>query len=71
MSHPFAPFFEKALAKSHGDENAVLEEAEKLSERGYSRTEICAVLTSLSKGRINDSETAIFEEAIEEFCEEE
>lgn len=69
MKHPFAPLFEKALAKSSEEENLVLKEAVKLIEKGYRREEICAVLTKLAIGRIDDTETTRIEEAIEEVCE--
>lgn len=67
MSHPFSKLFEKALAKSRGDENVVLGEAEKLRERGYSPREIYDVLDTLKKQLIADADVAIVREALEEF----
>ena len=69
MSHPFSKLFEKALAKSRGDENAVLGEAEKLRERGYSVEEIYEVLKKLKQGLISDADIAILTEAILEFSQ--
>lgn len=67
MSHPFSKLFEKALAKSRGDENHVLGEAEKLRERGYRVEEIYEVLVKLQKSLVSEADVAILTEAIEEF----
>lgn len=67
MAHPFAKMFETALRKNSPVENAVLEEAENLKEKGYSVEEIYSVLTAFAKGRLDDREIEITEEAIEEF----
>lgn len=67
MSHPFAHIFEKALKNSHGDENLVLGEAEKLLEKGYSANEIFGVLTKLQKSYIDAADVAVLDEAVEEF----
>lgn len=69
MAHPFSKLFEKALAKSKGDENAVLGEAEKMKERGYSVNEIYDVLVKLQKSLIADADVAILKEAVEEFSQ--
>ncbi len=47
--------------------NLVLEEALRLKSKGYRPQEIHAVLTKLHKGRIDDTEREILEEAVEEF----
>ena len=65
MSHPFAKIFEKALKNSLTDENLVLRDAEKLREKGYSETEILAVLTKLQKSLIDDTEAEIVQDAID------
>lgn len=59
--------FEKALRKSTEDENVVLEEAEALRKKGYSPEEIYDVLKNLHKNLIQDKDTAIVGEAMEEF----
>ena len=69
MSHPFEKMFEKALAKSKGDENHVLGEAEKLLEKGYAPREIYEVLTKLKQSLIIEAEEKIVAEAIEEFAQ--
>lgn len=66
MAHPFTRQLEKALAESTEFDNLVLEEAEKLIKKGYSASEIHGVLVVLGKGRIDDTETAIVDEAIVE-----
>ncbi len=66
MAHPFTRQFEKALGASTEFENLVLAEAEKLIKKGYRAEEIHGVLVSLGKGRIDDAETALVEEAMEE-----
>lgn len=67
MAHPFSKIFEKALRKCTDDENFVLQEAIKIRKKGYSDTEICAVLTKLQKSLIDDSEASIVQEAIDSF----
>lgn len=69
MSHPFEKIFEKALAKSKGDENHVLGEAEKLLEKGYSPREIYDVLIKLKQSLIIEAEEKIVGEAVEEFMQ--
>lgn len=69
MAHPFEKMFEKALAKSHGDSNFVLGEAEKLKELGYPVQEIYEVLNTLKKSLISDSDEAVVAEALEEFSQ--
>ncbi len=61
--------FEKAIAKSRGDENQVLGEAEKLKERGYAPREIYDVLLGLKKSLVSDADAAIVAEALEEFSQ--
>lgn len=65
--HPFEKILEKAIAKSHGDENAVLGEAERLMEKGYSPNEIYNVLVKLKKSLIDPFEKGVLTEAVEEF----
>jgi hypothetical protein len=65
--HPFEKILEKALQKSHGDENAVLGEAERLMEEGYPPKEILEVLIKLKNSYVDPFDEAIFAEAIEEF----
>ncbi len=67
MSHPFEKIFEKSIAKSRGDENHVLGEAEKMREKGYSPDEIFTVLKKLHTTLISDADRAILSEAVEEF----
>lgn len=69
MSHPFEKMFEKAIAKSLGDENHVLGEAEKLKEQGYAPREIYDVLKKLKQSLIVESEEKIVGEALEEFSQ--
>ncbi len=69
MSHPFEKMFEKAIAKSRGDENHVLGEAEKLRELGYAPTEIFMVLKKLKTGLISEADEKIVAEAVEEFAQ--
>ncbi len=69
MSHPFEKMFEKAIAKSRGDENHVLGEAERLMELGYAPLEIYTVLKKLKGALISDSDEAIVGEALEEFSQ--
>lgn len=67
MTHPFEKMFEKALKHSTREDNKVLLEAEKLSAKGYARTEIVDVLTKLKKSLIADSDVEILADALEEF----
>jgi hypothetical protein len=67
MAHPFAKMFDKALAKSTEFDNAVLTEAEKLLEKGYSGFEIAGVLDKLARSLIDPKEAGIVLEALEEF----
>lgn len=67
MSHPFEKLLEKALARSHGDENAVLGEAERLMEEGYKPEEIYGVLKKMRTSHISEFDEAILDEAVEEF----
>lgn len=69
MNHPFSKMFEKALPRSHGDENLVLGEALKLMEKGYNPNEIYDVLVRLQKSLIQDTDSAILAEAVEEFSQ--
>lgn len=67
MSHPFEKMFDRAIKKSTPLENAVLAEAEKIREKGYSAEEIIAVLRKLEKSLIDKDEAEIVGEAVEEF----
>lgn len=67
MAHPFAKMFDKALAKSTEFDNAVLTEAEKILEKGYSGLEIAIVLDKLQRSLIDVKEAEIVKEALEEF----
>ncbi len=67
MAHPFAKMFDKALAKSTDFDNAILTEAERLLEKGYSGFEIAGVLDKLARSLIDQKEAAIALEAFEEF----
>lgn len=67
MAHPFLRMFEKAIAKSYGDENHVLGEAEKLLEAGYAPKEIYGVLLTLKKSLIAPADEKVVAEALEEF----
>lgn len=67
MAHPFEKMFDKALAKSTEFDNAVLTEAEKLLEKGYSGFEIGGVLSKLERSLIDRKEAEIVREALEEF----
>ena len=67
MSHPFSTMFEKALKKSTPEDNLVLEEAEALRKKGYSVQEIYDVLDKLHRELIQDRDTEIVGEAVEEF----
>lgn len=69
MAHPFAKMFTAALRKSTLEENLVLKEAEKLREKGYSPQEIYRVLQSCGAGLIDDMESEIVADAVEEFGE--
>ncbi len=59
--------FYKALMKSTALDNFVLKEALKLKEKGYSADEIYKVLVELQKGLIDDTDSEIVGEAVEEF----
>jgi len=67
MSHPFEKMFDRAIKKSTPLDNAVLAEAEKLREKGYSVVEIITVLRKLEKSLIDKDEAEILGEAVEEF----
>ena len=67
MSHPFEKMFDRAIKKSTPLDNAVLAEAEKLREKGYSAVEIITVLRKLEKSLIDKDEAEIVGEAVEEF----
>lgn len=69
MAHPFEKLLEKALARSHGDENAVLGEAERLMEEGYKAEEIYEVLKRMRASHISEFDEAILDEAVEEFSQ--
>jgi hypothetical protein len=70
MAHPFEKMFERALKKCDGDFEIVLDEAVKLRDKGYSHTEILAVLTKLQKSLIDDKEAEIVGGAIDAFEDE-
>ncbi len=67
MAHPFETILEKALARSHGDENAVLGEAERLMDEGYAPREIYDILVKLKKSLIDPFDEEILAEAVDEF----
>ena len=67
MAHPFEKLFELALKKSTREENYVLNEAEKLKEKGYPVDEIYTVLKKLQNSLIQDADVEIVTEATEEF----
>ena len=67
MSHPFEKMFDRAIKKSTPLDNAVLNEAEKLREKGYSPEEITTVLRKLHKSLIDKDEAEVVGEAVEEF----
>ncbi len=67
MTHPFAKMFIAALKDSTPMDNLVLEEALRLKDKGYRPEEIHTVLNKLHKGRIDDTEREMLEEAVEEF----
>jgi len=67
MAHPFEKMFDKALAKSTEFDNAVLTEAERLQEKGYSSIEIAGILDKLARSLIDEKEAKIVIEALEEF----
>lgn len=67
MKHPFAGIFGRALRKSTPEQNMVLGEAERLKAKGYQVEEIYAVLAAMQKGLIEDADSAILAEAVEEF----
>ncbi len=67
MAHPFTKMFDTALKKSTVLDNVVLLEAEKLKAKGYSENEIYSVLVKLQKSLIDNTESEIVAEAVEEF----
>jgi len=67
MKHPFTKILYTALKKSTLSHNLVLAEAEKLKGKGYNDIEIHGVLLNLSKGLIDQTESEITAEAVEEF----
>ena len=67
MAHPFEKMLDSAIKKSTPFENEVLAVAEGLKEKGYSASEIFAVLTKLHKSLIDKDEAEIVGEAVEEF----
>lgn len=67
MAHPFLKIFDTALRNSTPTNNLVLKEAEKLKEKGYNADEIHAVLSKLQRGLIDDEESEIVQEAVDEF----
>lgn len=69
MAHPFEKIFEKAIAKSRGDENHVLGEAERLKEMGYAPKEIYDVLKKLKSSLLIEADEAIVAYALEEFSQ--
>ncbi len=62
---------ENALKKSTEMDNRVLLEARNILAKGYREAEIIDLLCDMRKGRIDDSEIALIEEAIEELTGEE
>jgi len=67
MKHPFAKILYQALKRSTEYENLVLEEAEKLREKGYPEAEIREVLLSVREGLLEEKDIEIMEEALAEF----
>lgn len=67
MSHPFQKIFLKALRESTPIDNIVLSEAEALRQKGYSTEEIYEVLKKLHAGLIQEEDSEIVGEALEEF----
>ena len=67
MTHPFVKMFTTALKESTPMDNLVLKEAERLKAKGYRPEEIHVVLLKLHKGRIDDEEREVLQEAVEEF----
>lgn len=70
MAHPFIKIFDTALRKSTEDDNCITKEAVKLLDKGYSRKEICTVLTSLEKSLVQPEDESLVREAREEVCED-
>lgn len=68
MAHPFEKMFAEALKVSTEFDNAVLEKAEELTEKGYRGAEIAMVLHKYAKGLIDPAEAKIVQEAYEEFA---
>ena len=69
MAHPFERLLEKQIPNSRGDENAVLGEAERLMEQGYTPKEIYGVLLKLKQSLISPADEAIVAYALEEFSQ--
>lgn len=69
MAHPFLKMFDKALAKSTAEINAVYGVAEMFREKGYRPQEIYDVLTALHKSLIDETEAAVVHEALTEFSQ--
>jgi hypothetical protein len=69
MAHPFAKMFDAALRKSRPDdmENRILLEAERLKGMGYRVSEIHDVLKKFAGGIVDDADSALAKEALEEF----
>ena len=67
MTHPFEKMLMTALSKSTLENNQVSLEAERIREKGYQPAEIYAILVSLSKGLIDQTEAEIVKEAAEDF----
>lgn len=67
MTHPFVKMFNSALKESTLADNLVLEEAERLKDKGYQPHEIHTLLTKLHKGQIDEIESEILREAAVEF----
>ena len=70
MAYLLSTQFESVLKKSTHDENLVLKEAQKLIKKGYRIEEIRSVLKELNFGRIDDSECAVIQEAVEKLEED-
>ena len=71
MTHPFEKMLEKALGKSTQTDNQLLREAKRILDKGYREEEIIDILRSMEKGRIDDSETELVSNTIEELMGEE
>jgi hypothetical protein len=71
MAHPFQKIFLRALAESTPTDNRLLHETEKLLEKGYSRHEVCGVLTRLEASLLDDTERSLCTEVCGEYCGDE